>query len=104
MSCSRFVHYQYIKAEETYTEEDHCSSDEEISYCNDLSLPVFKKGLKGKLFSVVDIICHILFVERSDFICSVVPTHIEDDVVFIEDHSSFEHVDHLKYSNTFKIS
>ena len=42
---------------ETYIEEDHCSSDDEISYYNgDLSLPVFQKGLKGKSFSAVDIV------------------------------------------------
>ena len=87
----------YIEEDHCSSDEDHCSSDEEISYYNDdLSLPVFQKGLKGKSFSAVDIVSCILFVERSDIICSVVPTQIQDDVVFMVDHSSFEHMEDLK--------
>ena len=39
---------------------------------------------------------HILFPENHDIICSVVPTHIQDDVVFTMDNSTFEHVNYLK--------
>ena len=84
-----------IKTEETSGESN--SSEEEISYYNgDSSLPVFQKGLKGNSFSAVNIVHHILFTENSDIICSVVPTHIQDDVVFMVDNSTFEHVDDLK--------
>ena len=75
------------KTEET-CEASLSSSEEEISYYNgDSSLPVFQKGLKGNSFSVGNIVHHILFTERSNIICSTVPTHIQDDVVFMVDNS-----------------
>lgn len=73
------------------------SSDEGIEYYDgNLALPIFKSGLKGNSFSVVDVTQHLLFTERDDVVCSTIPTNIQDDVVFLVDNTSFENVDDLK--------
>ena len=79
------------------TSEESNSSEEEISYYNgDSSLPVFQIELKGNSFSAVNIVHHVLFIENDEIICTVVPIHIQDDVVFMVDNSKFEHIDDLK--------
>lgn len=86
-----------VKHVESHTQSSSSSSDEGIEhYDGNLTLPIFKSGLKGNSLSVVDITQHLLFTDRDDVVCSMIPTNIQDDVVFLVDNTSFENVDDLK--------
>lgn len=86
-----------VKHVESHTQSSSSSSDEGIEYYDgNLTLPIFKSGLKGNSLSVVDITQHLLFTDRDDVVCSMIPTNIQDDVVFLVDNTSFENVDDLK--------
>lgn len=86
-----------IKHVKTCADSSTSSSDEEIEYYGgNESLPIFKRGLKGNTLTAVDITQHLLFTDKNDVICSVVPTNIQHNAVFLIDNASLENVEDLK--------